>query len=152
MGLRSEHESDNTRRGERMLAMDDGGSLRLLFCGEEGRSRGLSGIAPTAFLGKKCRVQGTAGGASTCWGKGSPYCCCARENEQGASRKLEPRGIRALLLGGHGGRRAGDAMGGAGKILGAIHGKWSSCPWSGGQGAELLLGRNSIWRNVLAAL
>jgi hypothetical protein len=66
-GLRSEHESDDTRRGEwrtngradalpgegirgrgegrraparrgerRLLAMDDGGSLRLLFCGEEG--------------------------------------------------------------------------------------------------------------------
>jgi hypothetical protein len=43
--------------------MDDGGSLRLLFCGAEGRSRGLGGIAPAAFHGKKiCRAQGTAGG------------------------------------------------------------------------------------------
>jgi hypothetical protein len=53
MGLRSEHESDVTRRGERLLAMDDGGSLRLLFCGEEGRSRGLGGIASAAVRGKK---------------------------------------------------------------------------------------------------
>jgi hypothetical protein len=28
-------------------------------------------------------------------------------------------------------------MGGAGKILGVIHGKWSSRPWSGGQGADV---------------
>jgi hypothetical protein len=63
MGLRSEHKSNVTRRGERLLAMDDGGSLRLLFCGAEGRSRGLGGIAPAAFHGKKiCRAQGTAGG------------------------------------------------------------------------------------------
>jgi hypothetical protein len=53
MGLRSEHKSNVTRRGERLLAMDDGGSLRLLFCGVEGRSRGLGGIAPAAFHGKK---------------------------------------------------------------------------------------------------
>jgi hypothetical protein len=52
-GLRSEHESDVTRRGERLLSMDDGGSLRLLFCGEEGMSRGLGGIAPAAVHGKK---------------------------------------------------------------------------------------------------
>lgn len=32
--------------------------------------------------------------------------------------------------------RFAGAMGGAGKILGAIHGKWSSRPWSGGQGGR----------------
>jgi hypothetical protein len=35
--------------------MDDGGSLRLLFCGAEGRSRDLGGIAPAAVNGKKGR-------------------------------------------------------------------------------------------------
>jgi hypothetical protein len=53
MGLRSEHKSNVTRRGERLLAMDDGGSLWLLFCGAKGRSRSLGGIAPAAFHGKK---------------------------------------------------------------------------------------------------
>jgi hypothetical protein len=93
MGLRSEHESDVTRRGEwrtngraaalpgegirgAVLGMEKSscasgggcspwtmvGSLWLLFCGEEGRRRGLGGIAPAAVHGrKKCRAQGTAG-------------------------------------------------------------------------------------------
>jgi hypothetical protein len=61
MGLRSEHKSNVTRRGERLLAMDDGGSLRLLFCGVEGRSRGLGGIAPAAFHGKKKKNMQGAG-------------------------------------------------------------------------------------------
>jgi hypothetical protein len=55
MGLHNEHKSNVTRRGERLLAMDDGGSLRLLFCGAEGRSRDLGGIAPAAVNGKKGR-------------------------------------------------------------------------------------------------
>jgi hypothetical protein len=96
MGLRSEHESDDTRRGEwrtngraavlpgegirgavprrekSSCASGGGcspwttaGSLRLLFCGEEGRSRSLGGIAPAAFHGGK--MQG-AGDSRGCFG------------------------------------------------------------------------------------
>jgi hypothetical protein len=88
MGLRSEHESDVTRRGEwrtnerdaallgegirgavlgreKSSCASGGGcspwtmasSLRLLFCGEEGRSRGLGGIAPAMEKNAGCRGQ-----------------------------------------------------------------------------------------------
>jgi hypothetical protein len=88
MGLRNEHKSNVTRRGERLLAMDDGGSLRLLFCGAEGRSRDLGGIAPAAVHGKKIgrrKQQGEGGRPST-------LAATVRE-DKGARR-----GVRDLLV------------------------------------------------------
>jgi hypothetical protein len=55
----------------------------------EGRAELPNAGAPSAMGEGPAGSRGNQGG-----GKGGAGCCCARDKEQGASRKLEPRGRR----------------------------------------------------------
>jgi hypothetical protein len=57
------------RRGGGCSPWTTAGSLRLLFCGEEGRSRGLGGIDPAAFHGGKMQGIGDSRGCFGVLGK-----------------------------------------------------------------------------------
>ena len=115
-------------------------SLRLLFCGEEGGAGAWTALLLLLSMGKKMQGAGDSRDALACWGRGAP-CCCARENEQGASRKPQPRGRRALLLGGRG----------AGK-----KGRWEVelqgvAPWERGRRELGVAAGSRPWRSFCAA-
>ena len=83
--------------------------------------------------GEKSWAQGGRGRAAAVRGQGAVFDHVkkgSRLDEKRIGRCKENGSGCSWILGKKG------AVGGAGKILGAIHGKWSSRPWSRGQGAD----------------